>query len=95
MDIKETQIAIHVLENLREDLVFAHLNNGRPLLFVADIRQYIYEHMGRLRTNALLVEPHDGARGAGPDISPSHVQGGEASGKNLAKVVARGSEAGH
>jgi hypothetical protein len=32
-----------VLEGLREDLAYAHLNNGGRILDVADLRQYIYE----------------------------------------------------
>jgi hypothetical protein len=51
MDINERQIALSVLENLREDLAYARLNNGSRVLDVADLRQYIYEQMGRIRTN--------------------------------------------
>ena len=56
MDINERQIALSVLEGLREDLTYAHLNNGGRILDVADLRQYIYEQMGRIRTNAHVTE---------------------------------------
>jgi hypothetical protein len=52
MGMNERQIALSVLENLREDLTYARLNNGGRILDVADLRQYIYEQMGRIRTNA-------------------------------------------
>ena len=52
MDTTARQIAISVLESLREDLTHACLNNGNRVLDVADVRQYIYELMGRLRTTA-------------------------------------------
>ena len=51
-----------MLESLRADLVYAHLNNGGRVLDVADLRQYIYEQMGRIRTNALVL---DGLYGTG------------------------------
>jgi hypothetical protein len=56
MDTNERQIALSVLEGLREDLVYARLNNGSRVLDVADLRQYIYEQMGRIRTNAHVAE---------------------------------------
>jgi hypothetical protein len=56
MDLNERQIALSVLENLREDLTYARLNNGSRILDVADLRQYIYEQMGRIRTNAHVTE---------------------------------------
>ena len=56
MDINQRQIALSLLEGLREDLMYAHLNNGSRILDVADLRQYIYEQMGRIRTNALLMD---------------------------------------
>lgn len=52
MDTNERQIALSVLESLREDLTYARLNNGSRVLDVADLRQYIYEQMSRIRTNA-------------------------------------------
>lgn len=55
MDTNERQIALSVLESLRGDLVYAHLNNGTRVLDVADLRQYIYEQMNRIRTNALTM----------------------------------------
>jgi hypothetical protein len=56
MDINERQIALSVLESLREDLTYARLNNGSRVLDVADLRQYLYEQMGRIRTNAYVTE---------------------------------------
>ena len=56
MDINERQIALSVLESLREDLTYAHLDNGGRILDVADLRQYIYEQMGRIRTTAHVTE---------------------------------------
>jgi hypothetical protein len=52
MDMNERQIALSVLESLRDDLTYARLRNGSRVLDVADLRQYIYEQMGRIRTNA-------------------------------------------
>jgi hypothetical protein len=52
MDMNERQIALSVLESLREDLTYARLRNGSRVLDVADLRQYIYEQMDRVRTNA-------------------------------------------
>jgi len=57
MYMNETrQIALSVLEGLREDLTYAHLNNGSRVLYLADFRQYIYEHMERIRTNAFVMD---------------------------------------
>ena len=56
MDMNERQIALSVLESLRGDLMYAHLNNGNRILDVADLRQYIYEEIGRMRTSALLMD---------------------------------------
>jgi len=55
MDTTQRQIALSVLESLREDLVYAHLNSGRRILDVADLRQYLYEQIGRIRTNAFAL----------------------------------------
>ena len=52
MDMNERQIALSVLESLRDDLTYARLRNGSRVLDVADLRQYIYEQMDRIRTNA-------------------------------------------
>jgi len=54
MDANEKQIALSVLESLRADLMYAHLKNGSRILDVADLRQYIYEMMSRIRTNRPL-----------------------------------------
>jgi hypothetical protein len=56
MDMDQRQIALSLLERLREDLIYAHLNNGSRILDIADLRQYIYEQMGRIRTNALVTD---------------------------------------
>jgi len=52
MNTNERQLAISLLESIREDLTYARLNNGSRILDVADLRQYIYEQIGRIRTNA-------------------------------------------
>jgi hypothetical protein len=52
MDMNARQIALSVLESLREDLTHARLKNGSRVLDVADLRQYLYEKMDRMRTNA-------------------------------------------
>jgi len=56
MDVNERQIALSVLESLRADLMYAHLNSGSRVLDVADLRQFIYEQMGRIRTNAFVLD---------------------------------------
>ena len=72
MDTNERQIALSVLESLREDLIYAHLNNGTRILDVADLRQYIYEQMGRIRTNALAMDGlYGNYHGQGEDITKS------------------------
>jgi hypothetical protein len=53
LNTNEKQIALSILESLRADLIYAHLNNGSRILDVADLRQYMYEMMGRIRTTAL------------------------------------------
>jgi hypothetical protein len=55
MDTNTRQIALSVLENLREDLAYARLNNGARVVDVADLRQYIYEQMIRIRTDGLVM----------------------------------------
>lgn len=52
MNTNTRQIALSVLESLREDLTYARLNDGSRVLDVADFRQYIYEQMSRIRTTA-------------------------------------------
>jgi hypothetical protein len=56
MNTNERQIALSVLEGLRADLLYARLNNGTGIIDVADLRQYIYELMGRIRTTALVMD---------------------------------------
>jgi hypothetical protein len=55
MDMNERQIALSVLETLREDLTYARLRNGSRVLDIADLRQYLYEQMDRVRTNAYVT----------------------------------------
>jgi hypothetical protein len=56
MDMNQRRIALSVLESLRADLLYAHLKNGSPVLDVADLRQYIYEQMSNIRTNAFVMD---------------------------------------
>jgi hypothetical protein len=56
MDMNQRQIALCLLEGLREDLIYARLNDGSRILDVADLRQYIYEQMSRIRTNAFVLD---------------------------------------
>ena len=75
MDTNERQIALSVLESLRGDLVYAHLNNGSRVLDVADLRQYIYEQMNLIRTNALTMSElygFDNGHGRGITNSSGH-----------------------
>jgi hypothetical protein len=79
MDTNERQIAISVLGCLREDLVYAHLNNGSRILDVADLRQYIYEQMGRIRTSAHVMDGlHGGDYRPAPDVGKSNGHNGKA-----------------
>jgi len=79
MDINERQIALSVLESLRGDLIYAHLNNGSRILDVADLRQYIYEQIGRIRTNALVMDGLYGKdNGHGQGLSKSNGHNGKA-----------------
>lgn len=55
MDTNTRQIALTLLESLREDVAYARLNNGSRVRDVADLRQYIYEQMNRIRTDALAM----------------------------------------
>jgi len=69
VDVNQRQIALSVLESLRADLMYAHLNSGSRVLDVADLRQYIYEQMGRIRTNAFVLDGLCGTdNGHGQDI---------------------------
>ena len=61
MDTIARQIALSVLESLREDLTYACLNNGNRVLDVTDVRQYLYELMDRIRTTALIEDRSDAA----------------------------------
>ena len=54
MYTNERQLAMSLLEGLREDLAYARLNNSSRMLDVADLRQYIYERLagsGETRTS--------------------------------------------
>ena len=75
MDTNEKQIALSVLEGLRADLMYAHLKNGSRILDVADLRQYIYEMMGTIRTTALAMSDlyrNDNGHGQGISKSNGH-----------------------
>jgi hypothetical protein len=65
MNTNEKQIALSVLEGLRADLIYAHLNNGSRILDIADLRQYLYEMMVRIRTTALAMSDLYGNNGHG------------------------------
>ena len=73
MYMNERQLAISELEGLRKDLSYARLNNGSRILNVADLRQYIYEQVSRIRTNAYFTGTLFGnSNGKGQDISKSN-----------------------
>jgi hypothetical protein len=55
MTTNQRQIALAVLESLRDELIYARLNNGSRVLDIADLRQYIYEQMNRIRTDGLAM----------------------------------------
>jgi hypothetical protein len=55
MRMNQRQIALGVLESLREELMYGRLNKGSHVLDVADLRQYIYEQMIRIRTDGLVM----------------------------------------
>jgi hypothetical protein len=79
MDTNQRQIALSVLESLRGDLVYAHLNNGSRILDVADLRQYLYEQMDKIRTNALVMGDLYGySQGQEQDISKRNGHNGKA-----------------
>jgi hypothetical protein len=79
MYTNERQIAISLLEGLREDLTYAHLNNGSRILDVSDLRQYIYEQIGRIRTNAYFEGAlYGNSDGHGQDISKGNGHNGKA-----------------
>ena len=79
MNTNEKQIALSILESLRADLIYAHLKDGSRVLDVADLRQYMYEMMGRIRTSALeMSDLYGNDNGHGPDISGSNGHNGKA-----------------
>lgn len=78
MDTNQRQIALSVLESLRSDLMYAHLNDGNRVLDVADLRQYIYEQMGRIRTTGLVMDGLYGTNGQGQDITKNNGHNGKA-----------------
>jgi hypothetical protein len=70
MDISERQIALSVLEGLRGDLMYAHMNSGSRVLDAADLRQYI---------NALAMDgPYGNDNGHGQDVGKSNSHNGKA-----------------
>jgi hypothetical protein len=79
MELNQRQIALSLLEGLGEDLIYAHLNNGSRILDVADLRQYIYEQMGRIRTNAFVLDGlYGNDNGHGQDLSKNNGHNGKA-----------------
>jgi hypothetical protein len=79
MNTNEKQIALSILESLRADLIYAHLNNGSRILDVADLRQYMYEMMGRIRTTALgMPELYGNDNSRAQPISGSNGHNGNA-----------------
>lgn len=79
MYINERQLAISLLEGLREDLAYARLNDGRRILDVADLRQYIYEQIGRIRTTAYFAGIlYGNSDGKGQEVSKSDGHNGKA-----------------
>ena len=76
MDTNTRQIALSVLGNLREDVAYARLNNGSRVLDVADLRQYIYEQMSRIRTAGLAMDGlYDNGHGQ-DTVSYTHLSAG-------------------
>jgi hypothetical protein len=79
MNTNERQIALSVLEGLRADLLYARLNNGTVIIDVPDLRQYIYELMGRIRTNGLVMDGlYGNSNGPGQEIGKSNGSNGAA-----------------
>lgn len=79
MNTNEKQIALSVLESLRADLIYVHLNNGSRILDVTDVRQYIYEQMSRIRTTALeMSDLYGNDHGHGQDINKNNGHNGKA-----------------
>ena len=78
MDTNQRQVALSLLESLREDLMYARLNNGGRVLDVADLRQYIYEQIARIRTNAFVMDGlYDSDNGNRQNINKSNGHNGE------------------
>jgi hypothetical protein len=72
VDMNERQIALYVLECLREELGSAHLRNGSQVFLVSDVRQYIYERIDLLRTNTIVTDRwHGNGNGPGRHIGKS------------------------
>ena len=79
MNMDQRQIALSLLEGLRDDLTYAPLNNGSRILDVADLRQYIYEQMGRIRTSALVMDGLFGSGNThGQEVSKNNGHNGKA-----------------
>ena len=79
MHMNERQFAISLLEGLRNNLTYARLNNGNRILDVADLPHYIYEQIGRIRTNAYFEGAlYGNSDGKGQDISKSNGPNGKA-----------------
>ena len=79
MNMNERQIALSMLESLRDDLTYARLNDGSRVLDVADFRQYIYEQMGLIRTNAHFTHAlYGNSNGNAQDIVKTDGHNGKA-----------------
>ena len=74
MNTNQRQIALAVLETLREDLMYGRLNNGSRVLDVADLRQYISEQMNRIRTDGLAMGLYATDDGQGQEIDQSDAE---------------------
>jgi hypothetical protein len=79
MYTNERQLAISLLEGLREDLTYARLNTESRILDIADLRQYIYEQIARIRTTEYLAAGlYSNSDDKGQDMSKSNGHNGKA-----------------
>ena len=84
-EVDITPTGPHVLQKMRNEgvpikavLTYARLNNGSRVLDLADLRQYIYEQMGRIRTNAHVTAAlYGNSKGHGQDISKRNGHNGQ------------------
>jgi hypothetical protein len=79
MNLEQREFALSLLEGIREDLIYARLNNGSRILDIADLRQYIYEQIGRIRTGALVMDGlYGNDNGHAQDIGKANGHSGKA-----------------